>query len=167
MAPLMDHCGAVRYFIGCQIDISHLIEGGRGLESFKRLLDQADLDKTNKPSPDPLRNKPSLGVLRELGGLLSEEEIEIVRDPARANSHRRERSIESNHSGASRIPHPPRRFVGTEEPEMHPWPPAQFDSSGRLPGVYQNVSPKRSQKSGSKTCLLTAHSTSSSVHTHL
>jgi hypothetical protein len=136
-APLMDHCGAVRYFIGCQIDISHLIEGGRGLESFKRLLDQDDSDKINKPLPDPLRNKPSLSVLRELGGLLNEEEIEVVRDRARASSHHREQSQGSSLSEHSRIPHPPRRFVGTEEPDLS-FP--QFESSGRLPGVYQNVS---------------------------
>jgi hypothetical protein len=140
MAPLMDHCGTVRYFIGCQIDISHLIEGGRGLESFKQLLDQDDANKIYKPLPDPLRNKPSLSVLRELGGLLNEEEIEIVGDPARANSHRREQSIDSNHSASSRIPPPSRRFVGTEEPELPPWPPIQFGVSGKLPGVYQNVS---------------------------
>lgn len=37
LAPLYDNKGHVRYFIGCQIDVSSLIEGGRGLESFRDL----------------------------------------------------------------------------------------------------------------------------------
>ena len=37
-APLYDNRGAVRYFIGAQIDVSGLIEDGRGLDSFAHYL---------------------------------------------------------------------------------------------------------------------------------
>lgn len=136
MAPLMDHHGNVRYFIGCQIDISHLIEGGRGLESFKQLLDRDLETAAQKPLPDPLDHKPSLKVLRELGSLLNDEEMNVVQE------HNRRKSIDSGRSTPTRTmhSHTTRRFVGMDEPiEPSLWPPSQFGHSGRLPGVYQNV----------------------------
>ncbi|KAF2729773.1 hypothetical protein EJ04DRAFT_501705 [Polyplosphaeria fusca] len=132
MAPLMDHHGNVRYFIGCQIDISHLLEGGRGLESFKKMLD----DENEKALPDPLESRPSLRALRDFGVLLNDEEIDIVKERGD-----RRNSIDSGRSTPTRnTPQAPsRRFVGMEEPaEPGLWPPSQFGSSGRLPGVYQN-----------------------------
>ena len=37
---MMDQRGNVRYHIGAQIDITRLLEGGKGLESFRQLLSQ-------------------------------------------------------------------------------------------------------------------------------
>ncbi|KAF2108555.1 hypothetical protein BDV96DRAFT_261913 [Lophiotrema nucula] len=135
MAPLMDHRGNVRYFVGCQIDISNLIEGGRGLESFKTLLD-ADAEK---PLPDPLDQKPPLKMLRELGNLLNDEEIEVVKVRGeRRNSFQSGRSTPTTPT-RTKIETAPRRYVGMDDPvEQHIWPPSQFGPSGRLPGVYQN-----------------------------
>lgn len=139
MAPLMDPRGAVRYFIGCQIDITHLIEGGRGLESFKKLLDRHRYAK-EKPLPDPLGHKPSLRTLGELGNLLNEEEIEVMRNQRQSLDHGTRTSFDSGRSSSpARIPHPIRRFIGTEELEGVPWPPSQAGAAGKLPGVYQNV----------------------------
>lgn len=42
-APLYDNKGAVRYFIDAQVDVSGLIEAGRGLESFEKLLSEERL----------------------------------------------------------------------------------------------------------------------------
>ncbi|PSN72992.1 hypothetical protein BS50DRAFT_582591 [Corynespora cassiicola Philippines] len=143
MAPLMDARGKVRYFIGCQIDISKLIEGGQGLESFHTLLER-EKERPETPIKDSLDSRPPLKVLRELGGLLNDEEIEIVAH----RDNRRRRSIDSAIStparsicepkAAAREPKPARRFVGMEEPEPNFWPSSHFGSSGRLPGVYQN-----------------------------
>jgi hypothetical protein len=138
MAPLMDHHGTVRYFIGCQVDISHLMEAGRGLESFKQLL-QSDEQRLHKPLPDPLARKPPLKALRELGQLLNDEEMNVVKQ----QSSDRRNSIESTSSTPTRTVHTPstRRVIGMDEPVDSPYlPPSQFGSSGRLPGVYQNVS---------------------------
>ena len=135
MAPLMDHRGNVRYYIGCQIDISHLVEGGRGLESFKQLLDK-DREARGKPLPDPLDQRPPLKVLRDFGGLLNDEEIEVVHQGSRRGS------IDSGRSTpvSSTPTRPPRRFVGMDDTlDTTLWPPSQFGPSGRLPGVYQNV----------------------------
>jgi hypothetical protein len=145
MAPLMDHKGAVRYFLGCQIDISHLLEGGRGLESLKMLLTQ-DLQLNKSPFSDPINRNPPVKFLEELGTMLNDEEVEALRN--NASEHTTRPSFESRastptaHSIHSHH-HPIRRFVGMDEPpyetETPMWPPSQFGSSGRLPGVYQNV----------------------------
>ncbi|ORX94265.1 hypothetical protein BCR34DRAFT_499396 [Clohesyomyces aquaticus] len=133
MAPLMDHRGHVRYFIGCQIDISSLVEGGRGLESFKQLLARDREQQMNeKPLPDPFDHKPSLRALRDFSELLNDEEIEIVKGRGRRNS------MESGRSTPTRASHI-RRIIGMEDSVgTNLWPPSQFGSSGRLPGVYQN-----------------------------
>lgn len=132
MAPLMDHHGKVRYFIGAQIDISHLLEGGKGLESFKHLLDQDQEALEKEENRNAGEQKPSLRLLHELGGLLTDEEMDVVRP--------RRNSIESSGSTPTRANFPTRRYVGMDEPmEGNIWPPTQFGPSGRLPGVYQNV----------------------------
>jgi hypothetical protein len=135
MAPLMDHRGKIRYHIGCQIDITHLLDEGRGLETFKQLLTK-DQEANEKPLPDPLDHKPPLKVLRELGSLLNDEEVEAFQTRNPRNS------MDSGNSTPNRAASTARRFVGMEDStEANFWPASQFGPSGRLPGVYQNVSP--------------------------
>ena len=138
MAPLMDHHGTVKYFIGCQVDISHLMEAGRGLESFRQLL-QSDEQRLYKPLPNSLTRKPTLKALRDLSHLLNDEEMNVVKQ----EKTDRRISIESTGSTPAHAVHTPstRRVIGMDEPvESTYLPPSQFGSSGRLPGVYQNVS---------------------------
>ncbi|KAF2691240.1 hypothetical protein K458DRAFT_288380 [Lentithecium fluviatile CBS 122367] len=140
-APLMDHHGETRYFIGAQIDISHLIEGGRGLESFKQLLDQEQeaLHRVEQKVEDAnvINHRPSLKLLRELSGLLNDDEIEVVtRREGRRNSM--ESSVGASNTPPRSNTNPHRRFVGMDDPADGIWPPTAFGPSGRLPGVYQN-----------------------------
>jgi PAS domain S-box-containing protein len=128
IAPLYDNKGRVRYFIGCQIDITNLIEGGRGLESFQRLLAQ---DRAESRFGGET-GKSTMKALTELGTLLSKEEMEAVR----------RREAEHTESGRTTPARPAtaRRFIGMDDPlERNLWPPAHYGPSGRLPGVYQNV----------------------------
>ncbi|KAG9384382.1 hypothetical protein PtrSN002B_011597 [Pyrenophora tritici-repentis] len=134
-APLMDHRGAARYFIGCQIDISHLMEGGRGLESFEQLLN--DQEMVMKPVSEPLIRQSPLEVLKELSILLNDEELEIVKHRNRV----RRNSIESNCNTSTRAVRTPipRILVGMDTTFNSAYLPSrQFGRSGRLPGVYQN-----------------------------
>jgi hypothetical protein len=134
MAPLMDERGNVRYHVGAQIDITPLLEGGKGLESLKQLFDH---EKEAANISDPAENKLSLKLLRQLGGLLNEEEADVVRQRSYPRG-----SVSSTASGPRRpTTGPGRRFVGMEETaEDNLWPAGRFGSEGRLPGVYQNVS---------------------------
>lgn len=136
MAPLMDQRGHVRYFLGAQIDITRLLDGGKGLQSLKQLLDQ---EKAATNIADYGEKKSSLRMLHELGGLLSEEEADIVRQ---RNQRIRPDSASSVDSMSTRpTASSGRRFIGMEETvDENIWPARRFGPEGRLPGVYQNVS---------------------------
>ena len=128
VAPLFDNKGRVRYFIGCQIDISNLIDGGRGLESFRRLLAQDKIGGTF----DLGSSKSSLNALDELGHFLSEEEMRSV-------LRRSSDNIESGRTTPAR-PGTARRYIGMDDPmEQNMWSATHYGPSGRSPGVYQNV----------------------------
>lgn len=133
VAPLMDHRGNVRYFLGAQIDITRLLEGGKGLQSLKQLFDQ----EKAVARLSGIGDKSSLRMLRELGGLLSEEEADIVRQP----SQRSQRNCPGSASSVdSPMPNSGKRFIGMDDPaEDDIWPARRFGPEGRLPGVYQNV----------------------------
>lgn len=149
IAPLYDNRGVIRYFIGAQVDISGLIENGRGLDSFARYLEEKPQrfhrDYSNEDG------KKSLRALDEFGQMLSLEESGVFRSHSRTNSLQ-DGASSTNFSMqggiASRRRDPgsrvPRRVLGTEDGEDEPartngWGFAAIGSSGKLPGVYQNV----------------------------
>lgn len=136
-APLMDQHGNIRYHIGAQIDITRLLEGGKGLESFRQLLAQEREAGIRAVGNDPGEYRPSLQMLRELGVLLDDEEVDIVRQNS---TRRRFGSVSSVTSTPARATPVGRRYIGTEEAaEDSIWPLSKLGPQGRLPGVYQNV----------------------------
>lgn len=136
IAPLYDNKGNVRYFLGCQIDVSSLIEEGRGLESFANLLSK---DRSESRFGDALTKDPK-HALGELGAALNEEEGNLIKSRTRSFSEEGIRpSTAMSHSSSTRTP---RRRLGMEDgaSDRHLWPHPSLGPSGRLPGVYQNVS---------------------------
>jgi hypothetical protein len=88
LAPLYDNKGQVRYFIGCQIDVSSLIEGGRGLESFATLLAR---DRSEERFGDSLDQDPKR-ILGDFGAMLNGEENTIIKSKISTTfGHRYER----------------------------------------------------------------------------
>ena len=141
-APLMDQRGNVHYHIGAQIDITRLLEGGKGLESFKQVLEQEQEAAIRDPENEFSDNSLSLKMLRELGGLLNDQEADIVRQ--RSNQLKKG-SMNSSGSAPARPLPAGRRFVGMDElADENIWSSGKSGSGGRLPGVYQNVSPSES-----------------------
>ena len=130
IAPLYDNKGAVRYFLGCQIDVSSLIENGRGIDSFAQLLaqDRAESRFGGRPERDPAR------LLGELASLLDEHEAESI------GVRPRKQSIDAGRTTPQSPARSARRVLGMDEPSVRLWPNAALGPSGRLPGVYQNVS---------------------------
>ncbi|KAK5134953.1 hypothetical protein LTR08_005904 [Meristemomyces frigidus] len=134
IAPLYDNKGQVRYFLGCQIDVSSLIDGGRGLESFAQLLaqDRSESRFGNRVERDPKH------VLGELGQMISDEESHLMRNRTRRASE------DSGRESTVQMPKPAqrggRRILGMDESatERGLWPSTALGPSGRLPGVYQN-----------------------------
>ncbi|KAF2761888.1 hypothetical protein EJ05DRAFT_496775 [Pseudovirgaria hyperparasitica] len=132
VAPLHDNNLQARYFIGCQVDVTNLVDGGRGLESFQRLLMHDRLGQKEQSEATP---KESLKHLRMLGRMLSDEELRAVQQDARGSAP----STRPNSSGARKNHHPNHKYVGLDDDSDEAlYPPARFGSSGRLPGVYKN-----------------------------
>lgn len=140
IAPMYDNKGGVRYFLGCQIDVSPLIEGGRGLDSFSRLLSQDRSESRFESVPD----RDPINLIGELGQMLNEPEVDFVMNRIGGGS---------SHGSGRSTPQPSRRptnrrFFSMDESGNSRsggsmkalWPDASLGHSGRLPGVYRNVS---------------------------
>lgn len=134
IAPLYDNKGQVRYFLGCQIDVSSLIEGGRGLESFANLLAR---DRSESRFGDSLQKDPK-HMLGEFGAVLNDEEANIVKNRTRSFNE----GITRPGTAMSGSVRAPRRRLGMDDApsDRNLWPHPSLGHSGRLPGVYQNVS---------------------------
>ncbi|KAL8898961.1 MAG: hypothetical protein Q9192_001807, partial [Flavoplaca navasiana] len=148
-APLYDNKGVVRYFIGAQVDISGLVEEGRGLDSFERYLTESRRNRNSDQSS--YANQKHMKILSELSQMLSPDESSLFHGPG----HSREGSVnESDHGssrgarGAQQGRRDPnarrrRRVLGNEdedeqEKERNAWAFTSLGPSGKLPGVYQN-----------------------------
>ncbi|KAL8926487.1 MAG: hypothetical protein Q9172_001790 [Xanthocarpia lactea] len=149
-APLYDNKGVVRYFIGAQVDISGLVEEGRGLDSFERYLTESRTRRNSDQSSSA--NQKHMKVLSEFSQMLSEDEISVLHGQGRS----RESSVNGSEHGSSRntrqtLSPPrrdpnarhPRRVLGNEdedeqEMDRNAWAFTSLGPSGKLPGVYQN-----------------------------
>ncbi len=143
MAPLYDNKGAVRYFLGCQIDVNNLIVGGRGLDSFQRLLAQ---DRSSDRIGESTKKEP-MRALADLCQLFTHEEVDLVK----------RRAVTNGYSGASTPARSgtSRRFLGMEDSsDRGLWPSPNYGPSGRLPGVYQNVCSLRTPHPTTESCFL-------------
>lgn len=127
VSPLKDNKGAIRYVIGARVDVTHLIEGGKTLDSFHQLLAG---DRPVTPM-DPLENRPTLRALRDFAGLLNDEEVESMRDGDRIRIESRPSTPKSSHSPTRR------RFVGIEERISQDGFYSRYPR--QISGVYQNV----------------------------
>lgn len=139
IAPLYDNKGDVRYFLGCQIDVTPMLEEGKGLDSFAELLAQdASSGQDNNGS-----ERDSSHLLGEFAEMLSDSEAISVKDklrldgqmtqPRKRPNTRRVLSSDDDPTGAQSI-------SGTL------WPAENLGHSGRLPGVYRNVGFHRSHR---------------------
>ncbi|RDW88503.1 hypothetical protein BP6252_00535 [Coleophoma cylindrospora] len=151
-APLYDDKGAIRYFIGAQVDVTGLVEEGRGIESFRMLLQNDEQPKLDTEQPQKLngsnkaayfnaRAQQSLSKLQELGMMFSQEESEIVcknsrcADDASSISNGVAPSVKNRKQG--------KRTIGSEQPLDPGNGFAQLvvgngPRSTSLPGVYRH-----------------------------
>ena len=160
-APLYDDRGSVRYFIGAQVDVSGLIENGHGLDSFEKLLTETreqQRQRNSDHSQESVSKRP-LRALAELAELLSSEETSVLRPRSRSDSMQDDGSVMS---GSMRTGHgrreigsrPTRRILGNDDKEdeddRNMWALSSLGPSGKLPGVYQNVSRPSSHSTHSR-----------------
>ena len=147
-APLYDNRGSVRYFIGAQIDVSGLIEDGRGLDSFAQYLAdrRPNRNRDSDQSEDTIAQKP-LKTLSEFGQMLSLDESSVFQHHSRASSMQDNASSISyrgNHNRQEQGLRRMRRVLGNDDDDdegkdKNAWALSSAGPSGKLPGVYQNV----------------------------
>ncbi|KAI4164069.1 MAG: hypothetical protein LQ342_002305 [Letrouitia transgressa] len=145
IAPLYDNRGKVRYFLGAQVEISGLIEDGRGLDSFERLLTE---NKRNRRSDySDAKSRKSVKALDELGQMLNVDESSVFQ----SQGHSRASSVRDGDYGGQSArdrreysSRRPRRVLGNDDLEAElakdeeAMKMTSLGPSGKLPGVYQN-----------------------------
>ena len=148
VAPLYDNRGAVRYFIGAQIDVTGLMENGRGIESFAKVLDESRQRHKQQLKGEIERDtKSALQTLGDLGKMFSNEESAMIQSSSRPGSVRDDASVTDSVAPVVRGRRDPnirtaRRVLGNDDIEAEEraqWGLSSAGPSGRLPGVYQNV----------------------------
>jgi len=158
-APLYDNKGVVRYFIGAQVDVSGLIEEGRGIESFARLLQK----EKQKPDEDPQfaqykpqqknsylekKSKETLNALQELGVIFSQDECEVVnRNSRTADEQSNTSSIHSSVPTSIKNRGQSKRIIGSiTDGHLNALNLSQLNfgnasvGTGSLPGDYKHIS---------------------------
>ena len=145
-APLYDNRGGVRYFIGAQVDVSGLIEDGRGIESFAHYLAESRPNRNRDSSQFNDTSPKHLQILSEFGSMLSVDETSVFQHHSRASSMHDNASTVS-YRGTSRHEPGPRRarkVLGNDDEDEEAkdknaaWALSSAGPSGRLPGLYQN-----------------------------
>ena len=152
IAPLYDNRGSIRYFIGAQIDVSGLIEDGRGLDSFERFLSESRSNKNEgSEQSDSSSSQRHIKVLEEFGQMLSVDESAVFQRMQNRTDSIYESASNTTYSTRStprrrdQSGRRTRRVIGDEEENeneasvKNAWALSTPLSSGRLPGVYQNV----------------------------
>lgn len=130
MAPLIDSRGNTRYFIGAQVDVSGLVKQSTDLEALQHLIAIRDGEETPPPAKDEFQdlsemfNNVELDTVRKYGGNMHQTTM----DDQSANASGRE-------------PRPRvliKDMLSYEDAEKRNT--SDIHTSGRLAGVYKNVS---------------------------
>ncbi len=138
IAPLCDSRGKIRYFIGAQVDVSGLAKECTDMETLEQLVDQEHSARVNASTgSDQWGSQEAKDEFQELSEMLNMAELETVRK----HGGRMHREYQDEETDARLAPHMPRLLL--QEPTTVGGKPA-FDQggrqSGRLSGIYQNVS---------------------------
>jgi PAS domain S-box-containing protein len=156
IAPLHDDKGNVKYHIGAQVDVSGLVERGKGLDGFERFMITQEIRQRedNRRSKDikgaeGFRKPRALEKLRDLSEMFDLEESAVVLSHSRSSSISRdedERSIGSSKRSERRIfgdsdASSDENDDDVADGEDQAWALAQSGRSGlsgKLPGVYDS-----------------------------
>ena len=137
IAPLCDSRGKIRYFIGAQVDVTGLVKDCTDMETLQHLIAkersaQAEAEPQQKRQQEALTDD-----FQELSEMMNMAELETVRKYG-GRMHREYQ--DDDNEPRSSVLHMPRLLL--QEPsagENLNLDPANRQS-GRLSGIYQNVS---------------------------
>lgn len=146
IAPLMDSRGAVRYFIGAQVDVSGLLKSCSEMPGLAKLVDEEYERKASQGE----KQKTRRNEFTELSKMFNGAELEAVRRHG-GSMHREyvddESDSESIHGGDRHRPRlmlsdPSQDILDKQRERFAPEVPLvdRERVNGKLAGVYQNVS---------------------------
>ncbi|TLS30335.1 hypothetical protein PpBr36_02427 [Pyricularia pennisetigena] len=115
VAPLYDSRGAVRYFIGAQVDVSGLAKDCVGLESLRRLVDETeekDKNKSDEAAPQVEKKEE----IRQLCEMFNLQELETVRKHGGAlhRLHTHQEHLQASDATQTQNWHKPRVLIRDE-----------------------------------------------------
>jgi len=142
IAPLCDSRGKIRYFIGAQVDVSGLVKDCTDLESLQLLVTREQASHHGAAGDNVDDEQEAKDDFQDLSEMLNVAELETVRKYG-GRMHKEfqeEEGGDNSHSGA---PHMPRLLL--QEPAGNDGIAYDHDTrqSGRLSGIYTNVSSMR------------------------
>jgi hypothetical protein len=86
ISPLHDDKGKVKYHIGAQVDVSGLVENGRGLDFFAKYLETRQPRGRGRTNENDRCKEEQLSKLRELSEMFDLEESAVVQTHSRSSS---------------------------------------------------------------------------------
>jgi hypothetical protein len=137
-APLCDSRGKIRYHIGAQVDVSGLVKDCTDLDSLRTLIMN---DQHNQPIGNNRSHSVQHGKADEfqaLSEMLNLAELDTVKKWG-GRMHREYQDADADGSGNNAI-HMPRLLLKEPNIEANPLYSMSTRGSGRLSGIYQNVS---------------------------
>lgn len=137
-APLCDSRGKIRYHIGAQVDVSGLVKDCTDLDSLRTLLmnDQRNQSVVNNRSSIERHDKED--EFQALSEMLNLAELDTIRKWG-GRMHREFQDADMDGSGKAAT-NMPRLLLKEPNIEADPIYPISTRGSGRLSGIYQNVS---------------------------
>ena len=138
-APLTDSRGRIRYFIGAQVDVSGIVKDCTDLESLRKLVDETNEQKDgNDEEVEKEQEKSEFQGLSEMFNL---QELDTVRRHG-GKMHREAQDDETETNSINNW-NRPRLMLSETDVELNEVSASPHQSvrlSGKLSGVYQNVS---------------------------
>ncbi len=138
VAPLCDSRGKIRYHIGAQVDVSGLVKDCTDLDSLRTLVASSQHNQpVGKKSTSGTRHEKE-DEFQALSEMLNLAELDTVRKWG-GRMHREYQDTDADGSGNNAI-HMPRLLLKEPNIDANPIYTVVNRGSGRLSGIYQNVS---------------------------
>ena len=90
-APLYDHLGKIRYFMGAQIDVGSVLDDNIELESLRRVIMKVNGQSQSQAARKAVIDEEKKNEFRQLFEMLDMQELATIRDLER---HEQQESFE-------------------------------------------------------------------------
>ena len=138
IAPLCDSRGRIRYYIGAQVDVTGLVKDCTDMESLQQLVAKEQTQQQQAVKHDSKKTRDHRDEFQQLSEMFNMGELDTVRKwGGRMHREYQDDELEDPRSTATHM-----RRVLLKEPAIDTKQSFELGlrNSGRLSGIYQNVS---------------------------